>query len=263
MKYIYKIELSSQEILILSALLGYKSVFGVKEKIFSNSYIDMKSLIRQQVRRLERKKLIRYELDGTLYIIPGLRKVIDCICGAETVGIFSTNLKSGKRASVYVLEKESEVTMLEQICDGKFSIHLTEFICLKEIIPYEILSSQYSELKESMLFEEAEYVHKQIETFNHDNAEKRIKKHIKSDSAIKLVAKILTGNCGYMSVKVYRKETAIYNAIYNALLMAVDNYTISINSDENDVIYFETLSPINVVEQINSQFKLGKKRGTV
>lgn len=263
MEYSYQIKLCSKEILILAALLGYESVFGVEEKTFSEADTDMKSLIRQQVRRLERKKLIRYDLDGTLYIVPGLRKAIDCICSAETVGVFSTNLKSGKKASVYVLEKESGVTTLEHFGDGKFLIHLTESIPLKEIIPYEILSSQYSELKEMMLLEEAEYVHKQIEAFYHDDAEMRIKKHIKSDSATKMIAKILTGTCGYMSVQVYRKGTALYNAIYNTLLTAVDNYTISLNSDENDVLYFEALSPIKVVEQISSQFKFGEKRGAV
>lgn len=259
----FQVKLSSKEILIIAALLGYESVFGVEEKAFSEANTDMKSLIRQHVRRLERKKLIRYDLDGILYIVPGLRQAIDCICNAETVGLFSTNLKSGKKASVYVMEKESIVTTLEHLGDGKYLIRIADTVPVKEIIPYEILSSQYCEIREMMLFEEAEYVHAQIEAFNHDDAETRIKKHIKDITATQMIAKVLTGNCGYMSVQIHRKGKNLYKAIYNSLLIAVDNCTISLNLDENDVVCFEALSPVMVVDQISSQFKLSEKRGAV
>lgn len=259
----FQVKLSSKEILIIAALLGYESAFGVKEKAFSEANTDIKSLIRQHVRRLERKKLIRYDLDGILYIVPSLRWAIDCICNAETVGLFSTNLKSGKKASVYVMEKESIVTTLEHLGDGKYVIRLTDTVPLKKIIPYEILSSQHREMREMMLLEEAEYVHVQIEAFNHDAAEMRIKKHVKDGSATKMIAKILTGNCGYMSVQIHRKGKNLYNAIYNSLLVAVDNYTISLNADEHDVLCFEAISPAMAVDQIDSQFNLSEKRDAV
>lgn len=259
----FQVKLSSKEIMIIAALLGYESVFGVEDSLFSEANTDIKAFIRQYVRRLERKKLIRYDLDGILYIVPGLRQAIDCICNAETVGLFSTNLKSGKKASVYIMEKESLVASFEHLSDGKYVIRLTDAVPLKEIIPYEILSSQHRELREMMLLEEAEYVHKQIQAFNHDVAETRIQKHIKDSNATKMIAKILTGNCGYMSVQIHRKGKNLYNAIYNTLLIAVDNCTISLNSDENDMLCFETLSPVTVIEQLSLQFNLGMKRGAV
>lgn len=259
----FQVKLSSKEILIIAALLGYESVFGVDEKAFTDANVDTKSLIRQHVRKMERKKLIRYDLDGILYIVPGLRQAIDCICNAETVGMFSTNLKSGKKASVYIMEKEGIVTFLEYFGDGKYLIRIADTVPLKEIIPYEILSSQPCDIREMMLFEEAEYVHKQIEEFNHDEAEMRIKKHIKDETATKTIAKILTGNCGYMSVQIHRKGNNLYNAIYNSLLVAVNNCTISLVADENDVLCFEALSPVVIEEQINLQFNLSKERGAV
>lgn len=259
----FQVKLSSKEILIIAALLGYESVFGVEEKAFSDANVDMKSLIRQHVRRMERKKLIRYDLEGILYIAPSLRQAIDCICNAETVGLFSTNLKSGKKASVYIMEKESIVTTLEHLGNGKYFIRIADTVPLKEVIPYEILSSQHCEMREMMLFEEAEYVHEQIETFNYDEAEARIKKHIGDGAATKMIAKILTGNCGYMSVQIYRKGKKLYNASYNSLLVVVDNCTISLASDENDVLCFEAMLPAIAEEQISLQFNLSEKRGAV
>ena len=97
----FQIKLSSNEILVLAALLGYDSVFGLKEDFIFDEKADVKSLIRQNVRRLERKRLIRYDLNGILYILPMLRKAICCMCDADVVGLFSTNLKSGKKALRY------------------------------------------------------------------------------------------------------------------------------------------------------------------
>ena len=259
----FQIKLSSKEILLLAALMGYESVFCIEEKFFLDANYDLRSMVRQYVRRLERKKLIRYDLDGVLYIIPSLRQAIDCICNAETVGIFSTNVKSSKKSSIYVTEKKDTVTTIEHIGNRKYVICITDNVYLKRIIPCEILSSQYCELREKMLFEEAEYVHSLIQAFNHDDAEAYIEKHIKNSASINVISNILSGNCKYMSVQIYRKRKKIYNAIYNSLLVVIDNCTISLVADENGVLCFEAVSPVNVVEQISSQFKLSEKRGAV
>lgn len=252
----FQIQLSSKEILITAALLGYESVFGVDDGWLFGKNVDMKSIVRQQVRRLERKKLIRYDLDGVLYIVPELRKSIDCICKAESVGLFSTNLKSGKRTSVYVMEKENMVVTLERLSDGKYVMQLAESLPLEEIIPQEILSSQYQEMKEMLLLEEAEYVHKQIEEFNHDDAKMRIQKHVNDSDAGKMIETILSGSCRYMNVQIYRKKKELYNAIYNTLLVNVDNCMVKLSADENRVLCFESIPPVNVMEQIRRQFKV-------
>ena len=258
----FQIKLSSNEILVLAALLGYDSVFGLKEDFIFDDKADVKSLIRQNVRRLERKRLIRYDLNGILYILPMLRKAICCMCDADVVGLFSTNLKSGKKASIYVIERNDVVVSLELLNDGKYLVQTTDEIPLKEIVPYEIMTSHQCEINEKMLFEEAEYVHSQIESFNHEEAEKRIKKHVSNLEATSLIAKILTGNCGYMSVQVHRRSSvSLYSAVYNALLVAVDNSTISLIADENRILRFKATSPDEIVSQIHSQFNVNMKRG--
>lgn len=258
----FQITLSSNEILILAALLGYESVFGIEEKVFSDENTDLKTLIHQHIQKLEQDKLIRYDLDGTLYIVSALRQAVDCICTADTVGLFSTNLKSGKKASVYIMEKESFVTTLMDWDHELYQIHLSDSIPLQDILPQEILTSKQCQMKEMMLFEEAERVHSLIESFNYDDAENQLKKHIQDDTASGLIAKILTGNCGYASIQIHKKGPKLYNSAYNSLLVTVDDSTISLRSDENDVLFFEAQSPSWIVDHIHSHFTSRQKRGT-
>ncbi len=259
----FQIKLSSKEVLTLAALLGYKSIFGVKDGGFFKRDANINPLIRQCVRRLERKKLIQYDLSGILYIAPVLKKAIDCICNAESVGLFSTNLKSGKKSSTYIMESKNTVVLLERSSNDNYSICLTDTVPLKKVIPREILSSHHSEIHEIMLFEEAEYIHNQIASFNHEQAETRIQKHINDSKASKIITKILAGNCGYMSVQIYAKDKNLYKTVYNTLLVCIDNHTISLHLDENNVLRFESLSPTMITGCIGSKFKLSAKRGIV
>ena len=202
-------------------------------------------------------------MDGILFIIPELRKSIECICNAETVGLFSTNLKSGKKVTVYVLGKDSHVASLQRTSDGKYIIRLYDDVSLSEFVPNEVLSAKNDEMKEMMLFEEAEYAHKQIEEFNWDIAENRVQKHIRDASSVKAITQILSGNCGYFGIQIYKKGKALYDALYNNLILTVDGKNVSVYTDENDLLHFESISSENIIEQISSNLKVETKRGTV
>lgn len=258
----FQIKLSSKEITVLSAMLGFKSVFGVDD-IFLDKDVEIKSLILQTVRRMEIKKLIRYDLDRTLFIVPELRKSIECICSAETIGSFSTNIKSGKKDTVYVLGKDGQVALLQRNTGGKYIIKLSQNVSLNEIVPYEILCAKSNGINEMMLFEEAEYVRKQIEGFNYDNAEKQVRRHLNNMSSAKTIAKILSGNCGYMSVQIHKKGKMLYDVRCNDLIVLADGQNVSVYADENGVLHFKTIDSEKIAELILSDLSVEKKRGAM
>lgn len=252
MKDNFQIKLSAKEILVIAAMLGFESIFGIDDSAFLTSGTEMKGQIKQIVQRLERKKLIRYDLDGTLYIVPTLRKSIECICSAETVGFFSTNLKSGKRATIYVLGKDSVVTTLEHIGGGKYSICLSNAIPLTRIIPSEILNTQPFSMSEILLFEEAQFVQRQIESFDNAEAEKRIQKYARDTNSVKAISQALSRNCGYMSLHIYCKNKNLYDEVFSRLLVTVDNHTMSLLMDENDVLHFDAICSDDIIKHIIS-----------
>ena len=262
MQETFQIKLSSKELFILSALLGYESVFGVEDEAFLSLGTEMKPAMRRTVQRLERKKLIRYDLDGVLYVLPELRRIIDCICDAETVGYFSTNLQSGKKTVVYILEKETDVAILERAEKDKYMIYLSDTLMVNKFVPSEMVSSKPIEMAEMMLMEEAEYAQKQIESFDIEEAEKRIQKYTKNTESAKTIAKILSGNCGYMSVQIHRKSKHLYNAVSNGLFISVEGRTVSMLVDDNNVLHFDGVCPGGVMDYISPYLSLAMKKGT-
>ncbi len=260
MKNCIKFKFTSSEILVVAALLGYESVFGINSNdpaITGNS----KKIIKQTVRKFERQKLLRYELDGTLFIETNLHKVIQCICEAEVVALFSTNLKSGKKSIVYVMESNGEVVYVENCGKNKFLLQLSSNFTLDEIIPYEIVSSKACDLKEKMLYEEALLIRKKIENFESSKAEQIASKVLKDQTKVAIITKTLSGNCGFMSVQIHQKNGCLYNAVFNSFIAAVDGIAISMVLDENEMLCFASINAENFAEEIKIALQDKTKRG--
>ncbi len=255
-----KFKFTSSELLVIAALLGYESVFGINN-IVPTATSNSKKAIKQTVRKLERQKLLRYELDGTLFIESNLHKAIRCICEAEVVALFSTNLKSGKKSIIYVMESNGEVVYVENYSENKYLIQLSDSLTLDEIIPYEIIASKPCDLTEKMLYEEALLIRQKIENFEHNEAEQIASKVLKDQSGVATIAKTLSGNCGFMSVQIYKKNGALYNAIYNAFIAAVDNCAINVVLDENEMLYFTSVNAESFAEEIKTALQDKTKRG--
>lgn len=261
MNNLFQVKLSSRELLVLAALLGYDSVFGVEDSDALCGSFDLKTLVRKSVQQLERKKLVRYDLDGTLYINPHLRQAMACVCNADTVGFFSTNLRSGKKILVYVLQKDTCVTTLQQASAGKYKLLLSDSVQEDLLIPGDIHTPKQLQLQEMMLLEEAQLAKEHMRSFDVDAAEERVSKHVQNADAARYVAKILSGNCGYLSVQLYRKTPLLYKAAYAGLFVAVDGRAISLSLDENRVIRFKALTHGEAAGSILPHLCPGTKEG--
>ena len=259
----FQVKLSSAEIFVLSALLGYESALGIEDTTLVDEGAEIKKRVRQIVRKLERKKLIRYDLDGTLYILPELRKGVSCVCVAETAALFSTNLKSGKKAVFYVLCKEGTVTILERVGEEKYQLCVGDGLSIDAIIPKQIMTAKHIPLAEQMPFEAARYVRNQIESFDHEAAQGKIADHVKDHEMIETIAKILSGTCGFMSLRIDRRGKSLYKTVYNSLMAAVDDCVILLRSDSANVLHFEATGPDSVVEKIGAHLNLSMNRGAV
>lgn len=233
----FEVTLSDKGITLLAALLGYESVFGIARDAFSGSD-DMKIALRRQLSQSVRKKLIRYDLDGTLYIVPALRRAIDCLCGADTVALLSLNRKAG----VYIAAKADAVTVLER-AGKKHRLRAAEPASLRALVPPEFLAPRPCALCEMMLLEEAEYIHERLDAFDRDAAETRIAKHVRDGASAKLLLKLLDGSCKYLSLQIRTRRKNLYTTVRNVLLLAVDGCVVSLTADENDVLHFQALTP--------------------
>ena len=252
MEEIFQIKLSSRDLLVLAALLGYESVFGVQDDSFLSDIPDMKRAIRQSVRRLERKKYIRYDLDGTLYIQSSVRQLIDCVAAPDAAGMFTTNLNGGKIASVYTLCRAGAVTTLLYVGEKKYQLQLWDASPFDQLLPSQLCRGEASPIRERMLYEEAVYVADQFASFQQEEALARLQKHLQDAATLKTVSGILAGGCGYLRVQIRKRSGNLYRTAFQCLWTRSEDQTVSLMADENNVLCFDAADVDAVKAQIRT-----------
>jgi len=258
----FQIDLSAEEIFVLAGLLGYETVFGIGEQQTFDFNGDLKRRIKSTVKTLERKKLIRYDLDGTLFIKSKLKLCIECICEAQTIGLFSTNIKTGKNATMYVLEKNNMISLVEKMKNGKYRVLLGDDSFLSKIFPSAILNSKSGGIREKMLYEEAVCIQEQICSFNETQANTLLRKCISSEENIPCISEILSGGSKFLNVRIFRKDKRMYKTSFNSLIAISHNKSICVSADENEVVNFCAIEPKQVYEQVEVHL-FGKNKGGV
>lgn len=254
---IFQIRLSSDDISVTAALLGYESVIAVDCEDFVNSDIEIRKKLKQVMRQLESKKYLRYDFDGTLYVPRQLKIIFSCLCEADRAAVFSTNMYSEKKTLFYILRKEDHTVLLRNIDKGKYLICLTDKPLSKKnisgIIPngfFDVTLSENMCIKERILIEEAELAHKEAIFFNAERAETMLGKCIRRSEAVKPILKILSGECGYFGVKIYVKSGSLYSLKYNSLTVLAEGTAAALYLDENALLHFDGVDTADLAEQI-------------
>lgn len=114
-KTLFSAELTATELFVLAAFLGYDAVVGVSGKPFGNRRKHPEKIIDSTKSALEKRGLIRYELDGTLNISKYLKKGISAICNAENIVTVCSNAENGKRQEKYIFKRGNWFVVLQKI----------------------------------------------------------------------------------------------------------------------------------------------------
>lgn len=257
----FQIELSAEEIFVLAGFLGYETVFGIGEQQSFDFDGELKRKIKAIVKRLERKKLIRYYLDGTLFIRTELKLCIECICEADTIGLFFTNIKTEKNTTIYGLEKNNFFSLVEKNNNGKYGIKIISDSLVSKVFHQTLLNSKVSDIYEKIPYEEAVYIKEHICSFNVSQANTLLRNFISNDKAIPCVLGILSGRGKYLNVQIFRKEKKLYKCTYSRIVAVSYDNSICVSADENDIVNFNATDIKHIYEHIESE--LGIKRGDV
>ena len=60
-----------------------------------------------------------------------------------------------------------------------------------------------------------------------------------------------------------KKGKVLYDALYNNLIVSVDGQNVSVYTDENDLIHFESIDSEKIKDLILSNLSIERKRGAV
>lgn len=113
--------LTSKELCVLSALLGYKKVIGVNH---SDSLVST-NLIPSIVKELESKNLICLEFGGTLKIVAALKCIIDIVCSPTRFLVIDIKQKS-ENSRVYFCKRNKQIVSLQMVGNDIYILSLLD-----------------------------------------------------------------------------------------------------------------------------------------
>lgn len=247
--------LSAFDIFTAAGLLGYESVFGIPEDSLTKHQDQLRRQVRHSMRRLERKKLLRYDLTGVLHIRPDFRSALECLCQPHTVGLMEHNLSGGRKTGVHVLCSQTHTVLLEADRPERFRLRLTD--TLPELLPRIAAGSVH----EQMLLEEARLVKEQIASFDYEKAEKQLRSHVREPGCVPALLQVLSGTCHYVKLRVLRKEKSLYKTVYHSFAALAEDQLIRVSSDEYDVVSFDSTDPRALLGQFRESLEIQSKRG--
>ena len=93
---------TSEEIYVLSSLLGRDYVIGVEGNTLENNRSDLNTMFKKNFSELEYKGVFEYRIDGTLFIDRDVKKMVKVLNKADDIFVVVTDL-SGKRKRVNFL----------------------------------------------------------------------------------------------------------------------------------------------------------------
>lgn len=254
-----RINLSYAEICVVAAFLGYEAVLGVEPipQIIQEGKI--KQCVKSTVKKLECKNIIRYQLDGVLFVKPEIRLCIECLCDADVVVLIATNFRTGKNEIFYVLQKDDNTILLEKINDDKYKMQFVSENILLDFLPCDSWTGSESTVLEKMLYEEVVSVQKSFNEFNNMKLDKLLRRHLLSDNSVQVITEILARKCGYLRAKVYNKEHLLYTVVFDSLVVNAKDQMLSVELDENNIVSFMTVEPQELVEKVKSLLSIPMK----
>jgi len=248
--------LNAFDIFTAAGLLGFESVFGIPEDTLAKYRDQLRKQIRHSMRRLDCKKLLRYDLAGVLHIRPDFRGAIEALCQPQTVGMIIHNLSGGRKTVLHVLCSGSHRVLLEPENQEQYRLCLAD-APLEQLLPQTL----EIDLHEQMLLEEAQLVKDQIASFDHEKAEKQLLSHVREPGAVPVLLQVLSGTCSYVNLRVMRREKTLYKTVHHTFAALAEDRLIRVFSDENDVVCFDSVDPRTLLGQFRENLEIQAERG--
>ncbi len=250
-----KSELTSADISVLASLLGYKNIFIPQTSFVYETSQALNAFVKNRMRSLERKHILRYELDGTLFVDEKTRKSVEAMCSPDKLLSVNSNCLKGKCSEMYIFIKEDLILCTSKKNRDKVALWVVSPDEMADLLPLHEASGKKHRIKEKMLFEDAETVQRKLHSFERDEAEKCLNAlGIKAEN-IPLMCEILTGNSKYIRIRQLHRARGAYCVSSDEFYVLISNQPVYLCIDEFGVLNFESLSAETLVNRLSEKLE--------
>lgn len=242
MNQIYK--LSLKEIIVLASLLGKEYVTGIANQVRNEEISISKEEISEIVDRLEKKKAIRYDLNGTLAIQQNLRFAVELFTNPKSVLVVASF--DGVDNVLTKYHFFSDLFMVELV-------HNTEIDCFEICVaPHVTIEDCYSDLFVSCgissFSQRASYIplrsllqsKEQIYKGHIEMARDYIGKFVEDMKDVDVLMESLCGHFKSIILKEYRRVGYRLSLVSSDILLNKGNKRMRIRCEDDHRVKFET-----------------------
>lgn len=246
----YQIKLRSSELYVLAGFLGYKSIIGIEDDTLIKWHSELNSKINRTIRSLEKKKIIQTTLNGVLFIDENLKKAIELLCGAEKIGVISSNIDKNRTETTYITSVDSNFLVLKKYKDNKYLLSLYDDMSFLDLT-FASFHMTDKKINEIWLYEDAQYIKELLFSFDEDGALDRARKCVKDYQAAEDVLTIVSGKNKFLNIQMYKKQGDLYINSFNTFLVLAGKTPVELKLDDNKVLFIDSVN----VELIKNKVK--------
>ncbi len=253
MKKRTKISLSSEQTIILAALLNYNHIFAVDDMVMYDINKPFPLRIRNVLSNLEDSKILSYDFNGTLKLSVEIKKIIDAICNPDLIIVLDGTIGVKKRQTDFLMMHDEDVILLRKNWDKNdyyiYSQKDLETLVLERIGVTEV--RQIHEVIDEKTFIEAR---ENVLSFQRQEASDTLKIAIKDMSIVEVIVNYIFGRNPYLRIQVYGKEK-IYKIIHDYFVFEDNGKIIKVSKDSNNYYFdsFEIKKLLDAISRITSE----------
>ncbi len=244
--------LSSGEIYVLAGLLGYSSVFGVKDHTLREWQGNIGQHVRKTMEKLEKRMLILFELDGSICWQKSVDDMMRCIGNPDMAALIMYNSGAGRVKEKWLLQKDGKTVVLRQIAEDAYQLQVMEDALRKTVSPL-FENHRESRIHETIPFAAVQKMRDEMDAFNRDAAEAAAAEQIRSHMQISTLLAAIDGTARFLSVQTYQRKDVYYSSGFNCLLVNAENQVLQLHCDEQNLLHFDSISEEDILRHLSSE----------
>ena len=234
-----KIRLSTEEIIVVAGMLGYKTVVGIENEITDKWKNSLRHRIRTIVKRLEKKRVIRFGLEGKLLIVNKVRLVVECLCDPEMFLILADTSQRSSDSKIYIMLKKGKYFRLSRTANGCCNVRITDEL---ELNLFENHFDESDDIVDvSYPIETINKAKNAVDGFDEELARSLLSDNAECSENTDKIIELLEN--GYISINAFSKDGAIFKKFFNCNIGFCNKAAVEIKNDDDNIVHFRTIDP--------------------